>query len=110
MTVEIWDGEEWVFVAEYKNDNSIPWTTHQHDVTAHAAGKMTSVRFVANGANSFNINNWNLDNIMLHARYCLLKFLLTPDNLFQPLTVGTTATQELTVSNWRWCNELQYPG
>jgi hypothetical protein len=50
-----------------RTTTDIPWTTHQFDVTEHAAGKMTRIRFRANGANSFNINNWNLDNIKLHA-------------------------------------------
>jgi hypothetical protein len=98
ITVEIWDGDEWQFVAEYKNDSDIPWTTHHHDVTAHAAGKMTRVRFVANGANSFNINNWDLDNIMLH-EVLPPEISVNPVNLTQALVVGTTATQELTVNN-----------
>jgi hypothetical protein len=98
ITVEIWNGEEWVFVAEYKNDSDIPWTTHQHDVTAHAAGKMTRVRFVANGANTFDINWWYLDNIKLH-EVLPPAISVTPSDLFQALTVGTTATQELTVNN-----------
>jgi hypothetical protein len=98
MTVEIWDGSEWVFVSEHKNDNDIPWTTHNFDVTQHAAGKMTRVRFRANGANSFNINWWNLDNIKLH-QVLPPEISVTPTSLEQALTQGTTATQQLTVSN-----------
>ncbi|MBE0661115.1 MAG: choice-of-anchor J domain-containing protein [Bacteroidales bacterium] len=98
MTVEIWDGSEWVFVAEHKNDNAIPWTTNNFDVTQHAAGKMTRVRFVANGANSFNINWWNLDNIKLH-QVLPPEISVNPTSLTQALTQGTMATQQLTVSN-----------
>jgi hypothetical protein len=98
MTVEIWDGSEWVFVSEHKNDNDIPWTTHNFDVTQHAAGKMTRVRFRANGANSFNINWWNLDNIKLH-QVLPPEISVSPTSLEQALVQGTTATQELTVSN-----------
>jgi hypothetical protein len=72
ITAEIWDGEAWVFVTEFKNDADIPWSTHQFDVTEHASGKMTQIRFVANGANTFNINWWYLDNIKLHES-CLLQ-------------------------------------
>jgi hypothetical protein len=98
IRVEIWDGAEWVFVSEHKNDNSIPWTTFNFDVTEHAAGKMTRVRFVANGATTFDINWWYLDNIKLHA-VLPPSITVNPGSLVQALSQGTTATQQLTVAN-----------
>jgi len=98
MTVEIWNGTEWVFVAEHKNDNAIPWTTHNIDVTQHAAGKMTRIRFRANGANTFNINWWYLDNIKLH-QVLPPQISVNPTSMTQALQQGLTATQTLTVSN-----------
>jgi hypothetical protein len=67
MTVEVWNGSSWVQVANYSNaGGNIAWTTHTHDITAHAQGQQFKVRFRAHGANSFNINWWDLDNIMVY--------------------------------------------
>jgi hypothetical protein len=67
MDVDVWNGSSWVNVANYTNaGGSIPWTTHTHDITAQAQGQQFKVRFRASGANSFNINNWNIDNIMVY--------------------------------------------
>jgi hypothetical protein len=67
FAVEVWNGSAWVLVANYTNaGGSIPWTTYTHNITSHAQGQQFKVRFRANGANSFNINNWNVDNIMVY--------------------------------------------
>jgi hypothetical protein len=67
MAVDVWDGSTWIKVANYTNaGGNIPWTTHTHDITEHVLGQTFKVRFRAHGANSFNINNWNIDNIMVY--------------------------------------------
>jgi len=67
FAVEVFNGTNWITVANYTNaGGSIPWTTYTHDITQHAQGQQFRVRFRAYGANSFNINNWNLDNIMVY--------------------------------------------
>ncbi|MBE0661116.1 MAG: fibronectin type III domain-containing protein, partial [Bacteroidales bacterium] len=67
MGVDVWNGSSWVNVANYTNaGGSIAWTSYTHDITQHALGQNFKVRFRAYGANSFNINNWNIDNIMVY--------------------------------------------
>ncbi|HOW25686.1 MAG TPA: carboxypeptidase regulatory-like domain-containing protein [Bacteroidales bacterium] len=66
MTVEVWNGTSWVQVAEFDDTNDIEWTTFKYDVSAAAMGKLTQVRFVGNGIDSYNINWWFVDNIKVY--------------------------------------------
>jgi hypothetical protein len=68
MSFEVFDGTEWQSITTYDNQaGSIPWTTMQHDISAHAANRICKVRFRAHGGNSYNLNNWNIDNIIVEA-------------------------------------------
>ncbi|PID94893.1 MAG: hypothetical protein CSA95_02140 [Bacteroidetes bacterium] len=67
MTVEVFDGTTWHEVAHFDNAaGSINWENHLIDISAHAVGNNFKVRFVAHGANTFNINHWDVDNVMLY--------------------------------------------
>jgi len=89
LLVEVYDGAAWYEVANYTNVNgNIPWTSFTHDVSAIAAGNIINVRFVAYGENSFNINNWNIDNI------CLKDEVTPPGPVLVSVTPGV---EELTL-------------
>jgi hypothetical protein len=66
ITVDVWDGAEWMMVDEIANTASIDWTTYMYDITDYALGELTKVRFVASGDDSFEINYWYVDNIMVY--------------------------------------------
>jgi hypothetical protein len=66
MDVDVWDGAAWVNVAQFSNVGSIQWEHHAYNVSQYALGKITKVRFVAHGADSYQINNWDIDNIQVH--------------------------------------------
>ena len=69
FAVEVWNGATWVQVANYTNaGGNIAWTSFTHDISAHAVNKQFRVRFRAYGANSFNINNWDLDNVQVYVQ------------------------------------------
>ncbi|MCK4676902.1 MAG: carboxypeptidase regulatory-like domain-containing protein, partial [Bacteroidales bacterium] len=66
MTVDVWDGTSWIMVDEWANTGSIDWTGMSYDITEYALGILTQVRFVAHGADSYEINNWDVDNIKVY--------------------------------------------
>jgi hypothetical protein len=66
MAAEFWDGAEWIALKTYDNSSGsdIPWTSERLDITEYVDGDFR-IRFRAYGDDSFNINNWNVDNIRL---------------------------------------------
>jgi hypothetical protein len=63
MSVEVWDGTSWNVLQTYTNAyGNIPWTTDWLDLTTYA-GQAFQFRFHASGGDSYDINNWNIDNI-----------------------------------------------
>lgn len=68
MAFVIWDGAQWNEIDRWDNqDGDIPWGTYTYDITAYAAGNMFQVGFLAEGEDTYNINWWNLDNILVYA-------------------------------------------
>ncbi|MCK5838310.1 MAG: carboxypeptidase regulatory-like domain-containing protein, partial [Bacteroidales bacterium] len=65
LTVEAWDGTDWVYLDEYANNGDVEWEHKLYDITDFALGIITKVRFIAHGANSYAINNWAIDNILV---------------------------------------------
>ncbi|MCK9618881.1 MAG: carboxypeptidase regulatory-like domain-containing protein, partial [Lentimicrobiaceae bacterium] len=68
LTVEVWDGNQWNLVNEFVNASSIDWTSYSYDITQFALGHNFKVRFVANGADSYDINYWYLDNVKIYEK------------------------------------------
>ncbi|MCK9617447.1 MAG: carboxypeptidase regulatory-like domain-containing protein, partial [Lentimicrobiaceae bacterium] len=68
LAVEVWDGTTWNLVNEFTNTSNIEWTTYSYDVSQYVLGHNFKVRFRANGASSFDINYWYVDNIKLYER------------------------------------------
>lgn len=68
MAIEFWDGTSWVVLKTYSNMNgSLPWTTEELSlpVTGNSSFR---IRFHAAGEDSYDINNWNIDNIRIYAQ------------------------------------------
>lgn len=67
MAVEIWNGTTWTILKNYTNSGGdFTWTTEEIDISAFS-GTPFNLRFRAYGTESYDINNWNLDNISVTA-------------------------------------------
>lgn len=67
LSVEVYDGSEWQLICTHKNtQGGFGYLSKTFDITPHAAGKIFSVRFRVNGANTSNINVWEVDNIQVY--------------------------------------------
>ncbi|MDI6450128.1 hypothetical protein [Anaerobaca lacustris] len=65
LTVKVHNGSAWQQVANYTNEGGdIPWTHVTLDISEYASDNLR-VRFTAHGQNSYNINAWRIDNIVL---------------------------------------------
>ncbi len=63
LAVEIWDGTAWDRLAYYNNaQGDIPWTSETKNIDSYSFSTF-KIRFRAYGQDSYNINNWNIDNI-----------------------------------------------
>ena len=67
MAVELWDGVGWNLLENYNNNaGSFPWISGEIDISAYTDANF-KIRFRAYGGDSFDINNWNIDNIAVVA-------------------------------------------
>ena len=67
MAVEVWDGLSWHVVKSYSSfDGGFNWTSDWVDISAYTANPF-KIRFHAAGQDSYDINDWDLDNIKLVA-------------------------------------------
>ena len=66
LKVEVWNGTNWIEVAEFDDAEDIAWTTFKYDITDEALGQLTKVRFVGHGADSYDFNWWYVDNIKVY--------------------------------------------
>ena len=66
LAVEIWDGSAWNEVDNSTNTGNIAWTTKTVDISQYNDTDI-KVRFKAYGEDSFNINNWNVDNVNVYS-------------------------------------------
>lgn len=76
LKVWIWNDTFWDLVTEFSNTGDIPWTTFSYNLIG-IDDDTTQIRFEATGLNSYDINNWFLDNIEL-SDVPLSYFQLTP--------------------------------
>nr|NQU89819.1 carboxypeptidase regulatory-like domain-containing protein [Bacteroidota bacterium] len=60
------DDTEWYSIGSIDNQKgSFPFSTKLYNISDYAAGKIIRIGFHAFGENSFNINGWGLDNILV---------------------------------------------
>ncbi len=63
MAVEIWDGSSWTTLSTFSNSSGdIPWQSEETNISAWS-GQNLKIRFQASGGDSYDINQWNIDNI-----------------------------------------------
>lgn len=66
LTVEVFNGNEWIEVAEYVNNESSDWEPRSIDITESAKGNIFRLRFIAHGIATADIFNWMIDNIQVY--------------------------------------------
>jgi hypothetical protein len=82
MTVEVYNGSDWSEVATFDNaDGSFDYMNNHIDISSMAMHRVFMVRFTASGANSFDVINWNVDNICIY-RTCAAPTDLTGEYLW----------------------------
>lgn len=82
MMAQVFDGMAWHTVATFDNaDGSFDYEGVKVDISEYAMGDVFWVRFAAAGVNSFDVINWNIDNISLY-RECVAPFNLTGEYTF----------------------------
>lgn len=90
MSVQVWTAatNAWTNVhtytnLDYPNFGSTDWGTFYLDISAYAANQMFKIRFLAEGENSYEINQWYIDNIAIAAPIASLdtpeNFVVAPD-------------------------------
>ena len=90
MAVEIWDGANWNRLKNYTNlGGSIDWTSESLDITAYTWDTF-KFRFTAYGVDSYDINNWNIDNVAVVATLNPGKGLLGYDLYLDDIQIGFT--------------------
>ncbi|MDY0285754.1 MAG: carboxypeptidase regulatory-like domain-containing protein [Bacteroidales bacterium] len=68
MGVEVFNGTEWMEVADFANTGNIEWESYLFDISEYAVNALFQVRFVAYGSNTFDINYWDIDNVKIYER------------------------------------------
>ncbi|MDD3962699.1 MAG: carboxypeptidase regulatory-like domain-containing protein, partial [Bacteroidales bacterium] len=68
MGVEVFNGTEWIEVADFANTGNIEWESYLFDISEYAVNALFQVRFVAYGSNTFDINYWDIDNVKIYER------------------------------------------
>jgi hypothetical protein len=68
LKVEVFNGSEWIEVAEFVNNESIDWESRSIDITEPAKGNIFKVRFTAHGIATADIFNWMIDNIRVYRK------------------------------------------
>ncbi|HPR16702.1 MAG TPA: choice-of-anchor J domain-containing protein [Candidatus Cloacimonadota bacterium] len=67
LNVDVYDGSQWQNVINYDNSvQSYGWATETFDISAYTVGHPFQIRFRAYGANAYDINWWEIDNVIVN--------------------------------------------
>jgi hypothetical protein len=68
VAVELWNGSTWTALKTWDNaGGNIPWTTDTRDISSVTHSPAFKIRFHAFGSDSYQINNWNIDNVQIYS-------------------------------------------
>ena len=97
LAIELWNGSAWVELKNWDNANgSIPWTSDVIDISTYNDVDF-QLRFKAWGPDSYQINNWNVDNIYVISsdggtgyNPCVIGYNFYLNSVLSGFTVDTT--------------------
>ena len=99
MTFMVFDGAQWNDIETFDNqgglNGSIPWTTLTYDITQYAAGHQFLLGFKAEGEDSYNIDWWLIDNILVTTSI----MEVSPPSIADALFAGQTSQFPVTIQN-----------
>jgi hypothetical protein len=97
MQFEVYDGSEWHVIEVFDNWwGSFPWETNTYDITDLVAGGLFQIGFRAVGEDTFSINWWSLDNIIVTNHL----FEVQPETIHDILFAGETADWDIDIKNF----------
>ena len=84
----------WTSIKHYANTGQIAWTTETIDI-ASVGTSTFKIRFRAHGADTFDINNWDIDNVMIKSTapdpsLCILGYNVYLNGTLDGVTADTT--------------------
>jgi hypothetical protein len=92
----VFDGMEWHTVETFTNQGgSIPWTSLTFDITEYAAGGLFQIGFKAEGANSFSIDWWRVDNVHIGTDVMSVQ----PAAIYEALAPDESSTHQIQIQN-----------
>lgn len=62
---QIYDGQDWITLKEYVLDQFTSFKYEEFDISSNVAGKITRIRFLAEGSNAEEFMTWVVDNIRI---------------------------------------------
>jgi len=71
LRIQVFSNSMWTTVMSDSNRVSYNWITKKLDLTEYVKGKVFKIRFLAEGENSLDILNWQIDNIEVY-RECAI--------------------------------------
>jgi hypothetical protein len=96
MSIDVWDGTIWNTIetfSSFDNDGAgWGYTTMFYEISTHAANREFKIRFRAHGEDSYEINYWYLDNIVIEE-------LITPATA-PVVTIATSTTVGSVTLSW----------
>ncbi|NCA86696.1 MAG: T9SS type A sorting domain-containing protein [Clostridia bacterium] len=91
------DGTGWQVVEEFDNWwGSIPWQTNTYDISDIVSGGLFQIGFRAIGEDSFSIDWWLIDNIIVTNKL----FEVQPETIYDILFAGETADWDINIKNY----------
>lgn len=97
MQFEVFDGTAWHVVEVFDNYwGSIPWQTNTYDITDYVVGGLFQIGFRAVGEDTFAINWWLIDNIIVTNKL----FEVQPETIHDILFAGETADWDINIKNY----------
>jgi hypothetical protein len=97
MQFEVFDGTAWQVVEVFDNYwGDIPWQTNTYDISDLVTGGLFQIGFRAVGQNTFNIDWWLIDNIIVTNNL----FEVQPETIYDILFAGETADWDINIKNY----------
>ncbi|MCF8229793.1 MAG: T9SS type A sorting domain-containing protein [Bacteroidales bacterium] len=92
MKIFVLNETEWILLDSIPETFDINWEKYQYDITEYAKGKTTQIRFEAGGSNSFNMDYWYIDNIVVdkvsnYSEHSLPRASIYPNPVTDILTI-----------------------
>ncbi|MBE0639496.1 MAG: carboxypeptidase regulatory-like domain-containing protein [Bacteroidales bacterium] len=96
LTFMVNSGNGWQDIYTFDNqDGSIPWSKFTYDISGEVAGKLFLLGFRAEGADSWNIWYWVIDNILVTTEF----MDVNPSALYEALPLDGNAIQQFSITN-----------